>query len=255
MRYQRKGQVAMNQSTLTRLLNQGNIHLSDKDYSGLAITRRRVMVTYFTRSKMHKMNLTVSHFGDCYFREADLSSSDMHLSIFVDTDFSHAQLGFCDLRQCVFDNCDFACARLHDTDLRWAKLDNSNLRGTDFTGAALQNTCLGPENRPNAGVEGFKIESEHVIGYRTQRPIHKYDIYKEGEEYKAPWFSTSTQECHPGLYLYPTVQHVIGFCESNRITGYQIIKVRSLISDIHKAGKGPDYKWRTKKFTVIGPIA
>jgi hypothetical protein len=89
--------------------------------------------------------------------------------------------------------------------------------------------------RPS-GADGFTIENGRAIGYRT---VSNYAI---GKTYKAPVFSTSSTECHPGLYLWPTLEQAIGYSGS-----YQgFIKVSAKPEDIHKAGN----KFRCKEFHV-----
>jgi len=110
--------------------------------------------------------------------------------------------------------------------------------------ANLSGTCLDPDNAPNGDVEGFAHHGEFVIGYRTRQAGH-IDKYRDGRVYSADWFSTSDTECHPGLYLWPTLDDAIAWQKDA-----EIIRVRTKPADVHRAGS----KWRCRWFEVLGAI-
>ena len=56
-------------------------------------------------------------------------------------------------------------------------------------------------------------------------------------------FSVSDTECHPGLYLWPTLKQAKEFSGD-----VEFIKVRTKKTEVHKAGK----KWRCRWFEVLG---
>jgi len=130
-------------------------------------------------------------------------------------------------------------------DLSGANLEQTDLRGANLYRANLKNTCLDPDNKPNANIEKFKFRKDkrHVIGYRSRSAGH-IDKYRNGRTYSADWFSTSDTECHPGLYIWPTLRKARCWAGPKA----EIIKVSVKPEDIHKAG----FKWRCRQFTVIG---
>jgi hypothetical protein len=113
-------------------------------------------------------------------------------------------------------------------------LQNAILWNTKFDGAKLTGTCLDPTNKPS-GADGFMIENGRAIGYRSE------SNYVVGMTYKAPVFSTSPTGCHPGLYLWPTLEQARAYCWFSTC-----IKVSAKPEDIHKAGD----KYRCKEFHV-----
>jgi len=106
----------------------------------------------------------------------------------------------------------------------------------------LTDTCLDPENEPNADVAAFERCGDFVIGYRTRKARH-IDKYRDGRTYSADVFSTADTECHPGLYIYPTVTQVKEWTIEQ-----EIIRVHVRPCDVHRAGS----KWRCREFLVIG---
>ena len=130
---------------------------------------------------------------------------------------------------------DLQNADLQNADLQNTNLWNTNLWNAKFDGAKLTGTCLDPTNKPS-GAYGFKLENGRAIGYRTT------SNYEVGKTYKAPVFSTSSTECHPGLYLWPTLEQAIDYSGSWNT----FIKVSAKPEDIHKAGN----KYRCKEFHV-----
>jgi hypothetical protein len=93
-------------------------------------------------------------------------------------------------------------------------------------------------------IDGFKVIDNYIIGYRTKTsPFIGNNEYISGWYY-APYFSTCPYtSCHPGLYLFPSKQQVINYCDCSI---KEVIKVKAYIKDVHKAGD----KWRCKKFFI-----
>ena len=133
-------------------------------------------------------------------------------------------------------------AVLYGANLSGANLSRADLSWANLYGANLSNTCLDPNNMPNANAEGFQAEGEFIIGYRTRKAGH-IDKYRDGRFYSADWFSTDETECHPGLYLWPTLKHAVEFSGD-----VEMIRVRTKPSEVHRAGT----KWRCRWFEVLG---
>jgi hypothetical protein len=150
-------------------------------------------------------------------------------------DLQRANLRDADLRDADLRGADLQGADLRGADLRGADLQNTNLWNAKFDGAKLTGTCLDPTNKPS-GAYGFKLENGRAIGYRTT------SNYEVGKTYKAPVFSTSPTECHPGLYLWPTLEQAVDY----RSSWFSFIKVSAKPEDIHQAGD----KYRCKEFHV-----
>jgi len=132
---------------------------------------------------------------------------------------------------------------LSGANLSGADLYGAILRGANLYGADLQGTCLDPNNEPNGNVEGFETDGPFVVGYRTRQCPHIGE-YKDGRIYSADWFSTSNDECHPGLYLWPRLDQAQRWATH----GQEIIEVHTKATDVHRAGG----KWRCRWFTVAG---
>ena len=118
----------------------------------------------------------------------------------------------------------------------------ANLSGADLFRADLSSTVLDPAAEPNGCIDGFAADGDYVIGYRTRAAGH-IDQYRDGRVYAADWFSVCQTECHPGLYLWPTLE------DASRYSGdVRFIAVKTRPADVHKAGT----KWRCRWFEVIG---
>lgn len=95
----------------------------------------------------------------------------------------------------------------------------------------------------NQNIEGFEIEDNFVIGYRTRKTSY-IDKYRTNRYYSADIFSTDDTECHPGLYIWPTIKRAKDWDDS------ELIKIKTKKSEVHKAGN----KWRCRWFYVIGSV-
>ena len=128
-------------------------------------------------------------------------------------------------------------AYMQSADLRDADLRDADLWGAKFEGANLVGTCLDPNNEPSGAYKScFNFEDGRAVGYRTKS---NYEVYKT---YTAPVFSTAPTDCHPGLYLWPTLQHAIVYSGDWNV----FIKVSARPEDVHQAG----VKYRCKEFRV-----
>jgi len=167
-------------------------------------------------------------------RGANLSGADLREANLREANLRGADLFGANLRG----------ADLREANLREANLRRADLRGANLCGADLYATCLDPENEPNADVGGFEREGEYIIGYRSRKAGH-IDKYRDGRFYSADVFSTSDTECHPGLYLAPSIEAL------PEVASGPYIKVRTLPSEVHKVVA----KWRCRWFEVLGDAA
>ena len=138
---------------------------------------------------------------------------------------------------------DLRDADLRGADLSCADLSGADLFGADLCGADLFGTVLDPSRAPNGEVSTFDMHDGYVIGYRTRSAGH-IDQYRDGRIYAADWFSVCPEtECHPGLYLWPTLNQARSWSPTG-----EIIRVRTKAEDVHQAGD----KWRCRWFEVLG---
>jgi uncharacterized protein YjbI with pentapeptide repeats len=174
-----------------------------------------------------------SNLNGCDLSGCDLSGSILFEANLAESNLSGANLSHTSLQR----------ANLLRANLSGANLTKANLTETNFHEAYLSGTCLDPEkNTPETDLSAFEKMDDYLIGYRTNNSaiIDPSNLYKVGEKYKSPYFSVCTKtECHPGLYIFPTLQQA-------EELGGKIIRVRALIKDTLKAGN----KYRTKEFVV-----
>jgi len=178
----------------------------------------------------------------CNLKKANLEGANMFRANLIDADIRGANM-----RGAYMNQTNLHRADARDADLTGADLRTAHVEATCFDVANLSETCLDPRIAPNGEADDFRRDaSGWVVGYRTAKPIFMSGPkYKVGRLYKAPIFSTSHFECHPGLYLYPRIRDVV-FEFSNR----EIIKVITCPEDIHKVGM----KYRTRWFAVLREI-
>jgi len=158
-----------------------------------------------------------------------------------------ADLRWADLREADLRWADLRWADLREADLSEANLSGTCLSGTNLYGANLSGTCLDPANKANADVAGF-VETclGRIVGYRSQACPHIRG-YRVGRIYGANFFSTADTECHPGLYLWPTLEMARNWSGPNA----KLVKVVASPEHTHKAGS----KWRTRWFEVMEVIS
>lgn len=140
---------------------------------------------------------------------------------------------------------DLRDAHLRDAHLGGAHLQWAHLGGADLKGAHLAGTCLDPAAAPNGDCARFKGSPGWRYGYRTaSSPVMGGPGYVVGHLYEAPVFSVARTECHPGLYVCPTIDGA-----KARGAG-PIVRVRFRAPDCHSAGD----KWRVRRFAVIEEV-
>jgi len=143
------------------------------------------------------------------------------------------------------ESANLCAANLCCANLSAAYLYGADLSGANLSGAGVSKTCLDPDNTPNGKAAAFEgTENGRVIGYRTRQAGH-IDKYRDGRYYSADVFSTADTECHPGLYLWPTLAAAEDWSPSQ-----EIITVETEPGEIHKAGS----KYRCRWFYVIGRV-
>jgi len=175
---------------------------------------------------------------------ADLSGADLSGADLSGANLSGANLSGAKLSGANLFSADLFSAILSGAILSGANLCRANLCRANLSGSILIGTCLDPESEPNGNIEGFNVSDGSVLGYRTRVAGH-IDKYRDGRIYSADWFSTAETECHPGLYLWPTLKLAQDYAP-----GQEIIQVRTKPEDVHKAGA----KWRCRWFEVIGCV-
>ena len=188
---------------------------------------------------LERANLQWATFSDSDLRGACLKQADLR-----NADLEGAHLEGAHLEGANLEGATLSRALLLGANLEGANLEDTILWETDFTGTNLKGTCLDPSNRPNGRAWRFErdIDPNWVVGYRTvHSPYLGGPTYTRGI-YKAPYFSTATTKCHPGLYLYPArIDVKLAYPEA------EIIQVLTRPEVIHEAG----WKYRCKWFVVL----
>ncbi|MFC1682315.1 pentapeptide repeat-containing protein [Nanoarchaeota archaeon] len=164
-----------------------------------------------------------------------------------------------DFERAYLEGVDFNGLNLSHISFRNANIRGGNFVGadllrTDFTGADLTGSCLDPMNVPNGDVKDFERDPERdgfLIGFRSRRPIFTGGKpYEIRETYTTPVFSSSSESCHPGLYVFPTVETVDDFLSTYFSMNQDLVKVVFRPEDCHRAGN----KWRVRQFDVVGSV-
>ena len=168
-------------------------------------------------------------------RRTDLSRANLRRADLRRADLSGAYLYGADLSETNLTGADLSRADLHEADL-----SETNLRGADLSG-----TCLNHSNEANGDTAEFQQYKGRIIGYRSKVTSHVGEYYV-GRVYGADFFSTSDTECHPGLYLWPTLLGARAWSGDS----VKLIKVLADPEHTHKAGS----KWRTRWFEVTEEI-
>jgi hypothetical protein len=192
-------------------------------------------------------NLSRAYLSGANLSGANLSRADLSGATLSGANLSEANLSEANLYGANLSRADLSGAHLSRADLSRADLSGADLSGANLSGANLSRadttkTCLDPTNQPSGASKDFQKVRGYVIGYRTRKAGH-IPTYQDGQHYSADWFSTDSAECHPGLYLWPTIQQAKEFSGD-----VQFIRVRTKAKDIHQAGK----KWRCRWFEVLG---
>ena len=140
-------------------------------------------------------------------------------------------------------------ADLSVADLSEANLSEANLSRANLYGADLSKTVLDPANKPNADAAGFELipnEEGWVYGYRTRTTCAAGKLLQDDRIYGTEVFSTCDTECHPGWYLWPTLERSKVFREPEG----DHIRVKARVIDIHHAGS----KWRSRAIWTLGSV-
>ena len=213
------------------------------DLGGANLREANLRRANLRRANLGGANLRRANLGGANLREADLNWADLgganlRRANLRRANLRRANLGGANLREANLrraDLCgaDLGRANLREADLRWANLCGANLGGT----------CLDPAGKSNGDVATFARDGGLVVGYRTANsPVVGGAGYESGKTYTAPVFSVADTECHPGLYLAPTIYSV------ERPGPY--VKVWARPEDVHKAGT----KWRAREFVRVESV-
>ena len=233
---------------------KSNVSLFEADLSGADLLGANLSKADLRWADLSKADLRWANLRGTNLYEANLSKANL-----TDADLRGADLCGADLS-----GADLTEAKLRGADLRGANLSGANLTGADFWDANLREadlrgTCLDPAsplpsldlgNDAAAFATNAKTTENDpgfLYGWRTAKSSHcttkgVYVTYEPGCEYVAPWFSVADTECHPGLYLAPSIE----WLENNDYEG-PFVMVKALKSETIKAGE----KYRCKRFWVL----
>ena len=171
---------------------------------------------------------------------------DINKSIKTLAQEKKTNLSGADLFRANLSGANLSGANLFGANLFEADLSGADLSGADLSGADLSETVLDPKNIPNQKWQNFEeLDKDWIIGYRTRSTQAAGRILIDNRIYGCPVFSTcENTECHPGWYLWPTLEQSKQFSEYSE----KFIKVKTRKIDIHKAGT----KYRSRMIWVIG---
>ena len=208
--------------------NLSKADLFDADLRGINLSEANLMGANLSKADLFDANLMGANLS-----WANLFDADLRWVNLSEANLMGANLRWANLSEANLSEANLSEANLSEADLRWANLSEAN----------LTNTVLDPTNIPNIPTEFGK--GPIIYGYRTRKAGH-IDIYRDGWTYSADWFSTCETECHPGLYLWPTLKEAIIFSGEDK----EFIKVEAKLQHTHKAGS----KYRTRWFKVISKV-
>ena len=186
--------------------------------------------------------------------EADSLREAVEMAVKSGASLAGARLDGASLAGASLDGASLDGASLDGANLAGARLDGARLAGASLAGARLDGarldkTILDPTNKPNADVVGFESipnQTGWVYGYRTRATSAAGLSLQDDRIYGTEVFSTCTTECHPGWYLWPTINASREFREP----AGDHIKVKARVIDIHHAGS----KWRSRAIWTIESV-
>ena len=217
--------------------------LCSANLSGADLRGANLSGANLSGADLSSADLSGANLSGADLRGANLSGADLRIAYLCSANLCSANLSSAYLCSANLRIAYLSSANLSSADLSSADLSSADLSSANLSGANLSKTCLDPENAPNSPTGFEPIDGGFVVGYRTRKAGH-IDKYRDGRIYSADWFSTADTDCHPGLYLWPTLQQAKDYTREN----CEYIKVKTRQSDIHKAGG----KYRCRWFEVIG---
>jgi hypothetical protein len=196
-----------------------------------------------TRVDLSRANMDWAHMSGADMSWVNLSGAALFEADFSCTAISRANLYAADLINANLSDAFVVGANCAEANMQSVNFVGADLWGVNFFNANLNNTCLDPNNKPNGLADAFDVENGYVVGYRGRTAGHIPE-YIIGQTYGSTWFSTCKTECHPGLYICPTIQKAKEFSND-------LIKVYTKAEDIHKAWS----KYRCRWFKVIEAVS
>ncbi|MFA5572154.1 MAG: pentapeptide repeat-containing protein [Candidatus Bathyarchaeia archaeon] len=199
-----------------------------------------------SEANMSRANMSRANMSGANMSEANMSRANMFGANMSRANMFGANMSGANMSEANMFGANMSRANMSGANMSGVNMSEADIFGVNLHGAILTGTCLDPNNTPNAIVDKFEIINGFVIGYRTKVTSHIPE-YKVDNIYSADWFSTcENTECHPGLYLWPTLTIAINYSGSSNT----FIKVRTKPKDVHKAGT----KYRCKWFEVLEEI-
>ena len=248
-RYTGKKMYADPNLSVRELAEKNKANLSGADLSGADLYRTNLFEANLSRANLYGANLSGADLSGADLSNAnlygadlsgaDLSGADLFWVNLSRVNLSRVNLYGADLYGADLSWADLYGADLRRADLRWANLSGVNLSGANLRGVNFTGTILDPTNIPNqqcSEFEKYVTRSGQVwcVGYRTKNSPHLGGPgYEEGETYVAPWFSTGETDCHPGIFVLPSI-------ELAKKWGDEIVKVWFKEENCHKTSS----KWR-----------
>jgi len=223
-------------------VNLSGINLTKVDLHKVNLSWANLTEANFSYAKLENANLFYATLTRAKLRGTRLSGSNL-----ANADLSYVDFTQADLRETIFSYANLANTNFSRANLARAALDETTLFMTNLAEANLDETVLDPKRNPNGNCENFKaLDKDWVLGYRTRQTSAAGEILIDDRIYGAEIFSTCETECHPGWYLWPTLEAAIKFSGGEK----EFIEVKARKIDIHRAGT----KWRSRAIWVIRSI-
>ena len=178
--------------------------------------------------------------GERDFRGADLFGANL-----FGANLRGADLRGANLVGAYLCDADLRGANLRGANLRRAYLRRAYLRDADLRDADLRDTCLDPLAPPNGNCDAFTdLEPGWKVGYRTKNsPYMDGPQYIVGELREAPVFSTAPTDCHPGIFVCPTIDAVHQWLHSQKFMACPVVSVIFRPWECHRAGDKYRVRW------------
>jgi hypothetical protein len=223
----------MNARELIRRYNNGERNFCEANLRGADLSGAYLYEACLGGAYLYEANLGGAYLSRANLNRANISGANLYEACLGGANLSGANLGRADLRGANLNR-----ANLRGANLSGACLGGANLSGANLGRADLSGTCLDQTNKPNMIGKFEEFESGWLIGYRTKNSPHGFDTgpYKVGQERWAHQFSTDDTECHPGLFICPTIDEAKDW-------GNTIVSVIFRPWELHKAGNKHRVRW------------
>jgi hypothetical protein len=224
-----------------RVANLSGANLSGANLSGADLNRANLSGANLSWANLRGADLSWANLRGADLNRANLSRADLNRANLSGANLSGANLSGADLNRA-----NLSGANLSWANLSWANLSRADLNRANLSGANLSETCVDPLAPPNGECSEFPRRGDGwVNGWRTKATSAAGRRLKTDRIYGCSVFSVADTECHPGWYLWPSLEQAYAF--SGRVP---MVLVKARPRDIHRAGG----KWRSRAIWVLEDV-